>query len=269
MTLKKVIILTLSLFATAVLRAQENSDVEIKTNRLNFGLGVGKMVLYDESFSLVRQIGLGPTFFTSFHCIKEKSAHVFENSISLYQFQSEVSSANYALNGENLQERFNYTYLRNKTVRRFILSAGGSFAFDFSQIKSQGLVINNSPLHDFNFQLQLATKVEYGFDLFKRKMILGYRLNIPVMAYNSRPDYLGFTEFSGKYKYFNENGNFTTIRGSYFYLNQNFQIALQCNDKNSIAINYNWYFANNKLSNLYQNMTNSFVVSYARTLSSN
>jgi hypothetical protein len=270
MTLNKNILITLAFFATIALQAQEHSKAEIKNpNSLNIGFGIGNTVLYDESFSLVRQIGRGPTFFTSFYHIKEKSSHIIENSISLYKFQSDVSNANYALSGENLHERFNYTYLRNKIVRKFILSAGTSFAFDFSQIKPGGLVINNSPLHDFNLQLQLATKVEYPLDLFKKKFKLSYRLNIPFLAYNSRPDYLGFTEFSGKSKYFNESGNFSTIKGNYFYLNHNFQIALNCNRKNSFSIHYNWYYANNKLSNLYQNMNNTFLVTYARILSSN
>jgi hypothetical protein len=267
MTLIKGILVTLASLFVTTLQAQEHGKVEIeKTNSLNIGLGIGNTILYDASFSLVRQIGLGPTFFVSFCHIKEKSSHIFENSISLYKLQSDVSNANYALSGENLHERFNYSYLLNKAVHRFILSAGPSFVFDFSQIKPEGLVINNSPLHDFNLQLQLATKVEYPLDLFKRKFRLSYQLNIPLLAYNSRPDYLGFTEFSGKSKFFNENGIFTTIKSTYFYLNQDFQIAINYNRKNSCSIHYNWYYANNELSNLYQNMTNTFLVTYARIL---
>ncbi len=231
-------------------------------------MGIGHAVLYDESFSLLRQTGLGPTLFTSFVQIKEKSSHIFENSISLYKFKSDLYNANYALSGENLQERFHYTYLLNKPFKSFILSAGTSLAFDFSQIKSEGLVINNSPLHDFNLQLQLATKIEYPFGLFKNKFKLSYQLNIPFLAYNSRPDYLGFTEFSGKSKYFNKNGNFTTVNRIYFYLNQDFRLAINSNRNNSFSIHYKWYYANNKLSNLYQNMTNTIVLAYAKILSS-
>lgn len=267
MPLIKGILISLTFLVVKALDAQEPSKIEIKNiNSLNFGLGIGMANLYDESFSLVRQIGLGPTFFVSFNHINEKSSHLLENTIAIHKFKSEVSNVNYALTGENFQERFNYTYLHNKKIKNWILSAGASFAFDFSQIKPEGLVINNSPLHDFNLQLQLATMAVYPFEILKKKLRFTYHLNMPFVAYNSRPDYLGFIEFSGKSKYFNKNANFTIIHGNYFYMNQILKLGINSNSKNSYSIQYHWYYANNQLSNLYQNLTNTFLVTYTRIL---
>lgn len=262
----KSIFTALSVFAVFSVHSQ-NEHVNNKI--LNLGLGAGNNVLYDASFSLVRQSGIGPSLYGSFQYNRQKSIHLFENSLSLFKFKSEVTNPNYALRGENFQERFNYTYLRTVVNKRFVFSLGSAIGFDFSKIKPEGLVINNAPLHDFNLQLQLATKVQYQFELFKKKWTFTYRLNLPFMAYNSRPDYLGFTEFSGKSKYFNSYGNFITMSKNYFYLNQNFQLALNTSTKNSFSIQNIGYYAHNNLSNLYQNMNNLYLATYTRKLSSN
>lgn len=256
----------LSVFTVFSVQAQ----IELNKNKLlNVGLGLGNNVLYDASFSLVRQTGIGPSVYASFQNNRQKSTHLFENSLSLFKFKSEVTNPNYALKGENFQERFNYTYLRTVGNKRLTFSLGAAVGLDFSKIKPEGLVINNAPLHDFNLQLQLATKVQYQFELFKKKWVFCYRLNMPFLAYNSRPDYLGFTEFSGKSKYFNSYGNFITMSKNYFYLNQNFQLALNTSTKNSFSIQNIGYYAHNNLSNFYQNMNNLYLVTYTRKLSSN
>lgn len=256
----------LTAFAVFAVQSQNES---VNSKILNLGLGVGHNVLYDASFSLVRQTGIGPSMYASFQYNRQKSIHLFENSLSLLKFKSEVTNPNYALKGENLHERFNYTYLRTVGNKRLTFSLGSAIGFDFSKIKPEGLVINNAPLHDFNLQLQLATKVQYQFEVFKKKWAFSYRLYLPFLAYNSRPDFLGFTEFSGKSKYFNNNANFATMGKNYFYLNQNFQLVLNTNTKNSFSIQNIGYYAHNNLSNLHQNLTNIFLVTYTRKLSTN
>ena len=250
------------------LKAQEQSATNSEVNKnLSVGLGLCNDVIYDASFSLVRQIGLGPSFNLAYYQSNNKVSHIFENNIGIYRFHSEVPDPNYELSGIHLHERFAYKYLRNYTFNRFTLSPGPSLVFDFSQIKPEGLVINNAPLHDFNLQLQLAAKVVYPLELFNRKCLLAYQLDLPVFGYNSRPDYLGFTEFSGDSKYFNSYGNYSFLSEKYWYIKNDIQFVLNYDKKNNYAIHLNQYYAQNNLVNEYQNLSNTITFSYSRTFS--
>ena len=264
----KISTLILLLFAFIHASAQDsNNTTSYNRTTLNIGLGLCNSVIYDESFSLVRQNGLGPAFVTSYLLIKEKSTHLFENNIGVYHFKSDIPNPDYSLTGVHLQERFAYKYLRNYNMGQFQLSAGPSFVFDFSQIKPEGLVINNAPLHDFNLQLQLAGRVAYPIELLKRHCILIYQLDLPIYGYNSRPDYLGFTEFSGKSKYFNDQGQFSLLNKNYFYLKNGIQLEYNSENKHHFSIQLNHYFSQNNLSNPYQNLSRSLAITYSRILS--
>lgn len=258
----------LFLFIFCNLKAQEqsatNSEV-IKT--LSGGLGLCNAAIYDESFSLVRQNGLGPTLYLAESLSNTKVTHIIENNIGIYRFQSDVADPNYQITGIHLHERFAYKYLRNFTFSRFTVSPGPSLVFDFSQIKPEGLVINNAPLHDFNLQLQLAARVVYPINLFNRKWMIAYHLDLPVFGYNSRPDYLGFTEFSGSSKYFNSYGNYSFLGKNYWYIKNGFQLTFNSDKKNNYTIHLNQYYAQNNLVNTYQNLSNSVTFSYSRTFS--
>lgn len=270
MSLKQIVFLTVVLLSFRIMYAQNQTTAASgKSNQLSFGLGIGNTVLYDAAFSLVRQIGLGPNVYASFQHINGNSVHIMGNTLALYNFNSDVTNSDYTISGEHLHEQLNYTYLQQFTKHKLDWAIGGAFGFDFAQIKPEGLVINNAPLHDFNLQLQLAAKADYPFDLFQRKWSLGYQVHIPFVAYNSRPDYLGFTEFSGDSKYFNENGAFTSVQQNYCYINQNMQIVLICSSQNIFALNYNWYYANNSLANTYKNLNNALLVTYTRNFTSN
>ncbi len=270
MSLKQIVFLTVVLLSVRIMYAQnQTTAASEKSNQLSFGLGIGNTVVYDASFSLVRQIGLGPNVYVAFLHSKGNAVHIIGNTLALYNFNSDVTNSDYAISGEHLHEQLNYTYLQQFTKHKLNWAVGGALGFDFSQIKPEGLVINNAPLHDFNLQLQLAAKADYPFNLFQKNWNFGYQLHIPLVAYNSRPDYLGFTEFSGDSKYFNENGEFTSIQQNYFYINQSMHITLNCSSQNAFALNYNWYYANNSLANNYQNLNNALLVTYTRNFTSN
>ena len=264
--MRKIGVFILILFFYCKLNAQEQSPTNSDVNKsLSAGLGLCNDVIYDASFSLVRQIGLGPSFHLAYYQSNNKETHIFENNIGIYRFHSDVPDPSYQLSGIHLHERFTYKYLRNYKLNRFILSPGPSFAFDFSQIKPEGLVINNAPLHDFNLQLQLAARVVYPIELFNRKWMLAYQLDLPVFGYNSRPDYLGFTEFSGDSKYFNSYGNFAFLGTKYWYIKNGIQLTFNYDKKNNYTIHLNQYYAQNDLVNTYQSLSNSVTVSYSRT----
>lgn len=270
MRLMRIVFLSVVLMSVGFIQAQNPANTTTgKSNQLSFGLGIGNTVLYDASFSLVRQIGLGPNVHASFRHSNGNSLHVIGNTLAYYNFNSDVANPDYAISGEHLHEQLNYTYLHQFTKHTLDWAIGGAFGLDFSQIKPEGLVINNAPLHDFNLQLQLAAKADYPFHLFQKNWNFGYQLHFPLVAYNSRPDYLGFTEFSGDSKYFNENGEFTSIQQNYFYINQSMHITLNCSSQNAFALNYNWYYANNSLANNYQNLNNALLVTYTRNFTSN
>jgi hypothetical protein len=65
------------------LNAQEQSAPNSEVNKnLSAGLGLCNDVIYDASFSLVRQIGLGPSFNLAYYQSNNKVSHIFENNIS-------------------------------------------------------------------------------------------------------------------------------------------------------------------------------------------
>lgn len=264
---KKLFFLPAILFFANSLMAQDPiPNASRRESILNAGVGVSSVVLYDESFSLVRQKGLGPSLWLSFRHEREKSIHLFENSLALQKFHSDVTNPNYALTGENLHEKFNYSYLYKLIQNKIVFSIGPSFCFDFNQIKPEGLAINNSPLHDFNLQIQLSSRATFPFILFNRNFKLSYQPNLMLMGYNSRPDYLGFTEFSGDSKYFNKNANLSLVVNDYFYFNHQVQLAINYGNINSFSVNYDWYYAGNQFYQPYQNSTTAFFVSYSRFL---
>lgn len=263
MSKNKILIILLFIFSNS--KAQEQNITKPETRKvLNIGLGFCQSVIYDESFSLVRQNGFGPAFCVSYFQSKNKLTQIFENNLGVYRFYSDVSNSSYKLSGVHLQERFAYKYLRNYEIGRFLLSTGPSFVFDFSQIKPEGLVINNAPLHDFNLQMQLAARVAYPIEILKRKCSLVYQLDLPIFGYNSRPDYLGFTEFSGKSTYFNRYGSFSFSSNNYFYVKNGIQLEMNYDKKNHFSINLNQYFSQNNLSKPYQNLTSSVFITYSR-----
>lgn len=262
---KKLSIFSAILFFATLLHGQDPMPKAIKRESIfNVGLGVSKVVLYDESFSMVRQEGLGPSVWLSFRHERLKLIHLVENSLALQKFHSDVSNPNYALSGENLHEKFNYSLLYKLFEKKIHLAAGASFCFDFNQLKPEGLAINNSPLHDFNLQIQLSSRATFPFNLFNRNFKLSYQPSLMLIGYNSRPDYLGFTEFSGDSKYFNKNANLSFVVRDYFYFNQQVQLAMNYANKNSFAVHYNWYYAGNQFYKPYQNSTTAFIISYSR-----
>jgi hypothetical protein len=259
----KALIILLLVFGNVKAQEQNITKFENRTV-LNIGLGFCNSVIYDESFSLVRQNGLGPAFLLTYFQSKRKSTHLFENNFGVYKFHSDVPNPNYKLSGVHLQERFAYKYLRNYKIGHLILSTGPSLAFDFSQIKPEGLIINNAPLHDLNLQLQLAVRVVYPIELLKRKFRLLYQLDLPIFGYNSRPDYLGFTEFSGKSKYFNDYGNYSFSSKIYFYLKNSIRLEMNYERVNYFSIHLSQYFSQNNLSKPSQNLSSSVFITYSR-----
>jgi hypothetical protein len=262
----------ITLFITCILvsvssfgQTDIKNDTKFESRKLlNIGLGFCQSVIYDESFTLVRQNGFGPAFFVSYFQSKKKSTTIFENNLGVYRFHSDVSNSDYKISGVHSQERFAYKYLINYKIGRFLLATGPSFVVDYSQIKPEGLVINNAPLFDFNLQLKIASRVVYPIDILKRKCNLVYQLDLSLFGYNSRPDYLGFTEFSGKSKYFNRYGSYSFSSNNYFYINNGIQLEMNYDKINHFSIHLNQYYSQNNLSKPYQNLSSSVSITYSR-----
>jgi hypothetical protein len=255
------VVLLLLLFAASA-RAQDADSA--RRDVVDIGVGVCAPVIYDESFSLVRQNGTGPALVSAYRHSKGRSTHVFENNLCLSRFRSDVPDRSYALSGIHLQERFAYRYLSTYSIGQLALSSGPSMAIDFAQIRPEGLVINNAPLHDLSIQLQLAARVAYPVDLLKRKIKIAYQLDVPVVAYNSRPDYLGFVEFSGKSRYFNQAGRYVVVNGDYFYVKNSVQVDVNADRPNHVSVNVGYYYARNNLSKPYKTLSGSVAVAYSR-----
>lgn len=246
-------------------RAQEpHSPSSGRGSVLDVGLGVCAPVIYDESFSLVRQNGLGPALFLRYSRSTETSTHVVESNSCVSKFHSDVFDRSYELSGAHTQERLAYKYFRHYTIGGLVLSSGPSVVFDLSKTVPEGLVINNAPLHDFNLQLQVAARATYQIEVMKRQVRISYDMDLPVYGYNSRPDYLGFTEFSGRSKYFNKAARWSFVDSDYFYLKHSVQLEMSPAKKNHFSIYFGQYFSQNKLSKPYRNLSNAVVAAYSR-----
>lgn len=255
-------VILLLLLCAASARAQDADSA--RRDVVDIGVGVCAPVIYDESFSLVRQQGRGPALVLAYLHSKERSIHVLENNLCLSRFRSDVPDRSYALSGTHLQERFAYRYLRTHRIGQLALSSGPSVAIDFVQIRPEGLVINNAPLHDLNIQLQLAARVAYPIELLKRRFKIAYQLDVPVVGYNSRPDYLGFVEFSGKSRYFNKAGRYVVVNRDYVYVKNSVQVDVNADKTNHVSVNVGYYYARNNLSRPYKNLSGSVAVTYSR-----
>ncbi len=245
--------------------AQEPADPRSgRGSVLDVGLGLCAPAIYDEAFSLVTHSGLGPSLFLRYSNSRTTSTHVVESHSCVSRLRSDVPNQSYELSSANVQERLAYKYLRRYTIGDVLVSTGPSVVVDFSKLSPEGLVVNNAPLHDLNIQLQMSAGAAYQGEVLKKHVRLSYQLDVAVAGYNSRPDYLGFTEFSGKSKYFNDSGSWSLAGRNYFYARHGIQLELSPDNTNHVSIHLGQNFARNNVSKPYRNLSGSVFVAYSR-----
>jgi hypothetical protein len=224
-------------------------------------IGYGNVLFRDACFSLVKQRGFGPKLGLTLAFSRKKSLHSVDVNFGTYRFNSIVRNPNNGVKGIHQQSHLGYQYLHQvRQTKQLTILLGTGMAYNYSKTTLNGLLVNNSPLHDFNLQMELCYHMKYIAHVFHHALPFQYQIGLPIVGYNNRPDYLGFVEFSGHLKFFNSTSTVTWISSRYCYLQQ--RVLLGLNKK--WYLRYQWNYAHNTLSNTYQNLTQTLEIGYVK-----
>jgi hypothetical protein len=174
--------------------------------------------------------------------------------------------------------RLGYTYLRKlaKTQEsKLKIAVGGSVSTDFN-VRFYSALDNNSVSWDVNLGLNAVGRVQHDFTVKKHSFTASYALELPVLTYNHRPNYLGYfplgLAFDGKE---GTSADFAPlgrgvvgVNGNYFYFNQHLTLDKLMTNGNRLRLGYNWSYANNGFAtHKYQNVLSGFSFGLLTNLS--
>jgi hypothetical protein len=251
-------ILAIALFSSANLSAQT------KQKWFRQAYGVAQSAVYDNGQSLIKYKGTGIQLHIGNDNERPKSIMQLDNALIWTPLSGVVKDAKYAVDAQQANYRFSYTYLRKLSKTQdndFKIAVGGSASLDanarFYPIQ------NNVVSWDINLGLNVVGRAQYDFRLGRHSLSASYQLSLPLLTYNHRPNYLGnfpvsvaFDGKEGTSTNWSELGRTVVgVNSKYFYLTQQINVDKLLHNGNRLRLGYNWQYSNNSFADhKYQNI---------------
>ena len=257
-------LLLVSLFATA----------QNKQKWFNQTYGVAFSVAYDDAHSLVKYKGTGAQI--GFGNESETSKRILQVN-NVFSFTPMSGQSKYAASTSAFDNRLAVTYLRKLPKfadKKVKISVGASNYVDFN-LRLYKAAANNVVAWDANVGLNVVGRAERAFMFKNRSFVASYTLGLPLLAYNHRPNYLGFgppayivEDKSENSKNGKSQGRVTTINGHFLMLTQQINLDKIFDNGNRIRLGYNWKYTHNSFDeHLYQGITSGLSLSILTNLS--
>jgi hypothetical protein len=265
-TFNRVGVLVLGLFLSVNVMAQN------KQKWFRHELGLAQSAVYDDGHSLKKYKGTGMQLRLGNDKETAKVGTEFNTAFIWTPLSTTGSSA------QQGNVRLSYTYLRKlaKTQdNKLKIAVGGSVSTDFNA-RFYSALDNNSVSWDVNLGLNIVGRVQRDFKVKSHSFSASYALELPVLTYNHRPNYLGYfplgLAFDGKE---GTSADFASlgrgvvgVNGNYFYLNQHVSLDKLMTNGNRLRLAYNWSYANNGFAtHKYQNILSGFSFGLLTNLS--
>lgn len=248
---------------------QTNAQTAQKWFRQEFGFAHSNV--YDNGQSLAKYSGSGLQLNLGGETERPKIYTKLDNTLIATLLNANIANDKYATRATQIQGMMSYAYLRKlwKTQDSFLKLSFGASVFVNANVRNYSALSNNTFSWDGNVGLNVIGKVQHDF-LFKNKSFsMSYQLGLPVVAYNLRPNYIGFIPISavvegenGKNLNWQSLGRFVGgINSKYLYLNQQINLDKINANGNRLRLSYTWNYANNGFaSHRYQNLTGSLSI---------
>lgn len=245
---------------------QANAQTKQKWFRQEYGFA--HSTVYDNGQSLAKYTGSGLSLNLGSETDRPKSYTKLDNALMVTFLNAKIANDKYATNAQQGHVTMRYTYLRKlgKTQDRFLKLAVGGSVFVDANVRLYSALSNNNLSWDSNIGLNVIGKAQHDFSFKNRSFSISYQLGLPIIAYNLRPNYLGFIPLSATFE--GENGknlNWQSlgrfvggISDKYLYINQQIHLDKINANGNRIRLSYTWNYANNGFAtHRYQNVMSS------------
>lgn len=251
------------LFLPLLLGFQANAQTKQKWFRQEYGLAHSSV--YDNGQSLVKYTGSGLSLNLGAETDRPKSYTKLDNALIVTLLNANNINDKYATSAKQGHFISSYTYLRKlaKTQDRFLKLAVGGSLYVNANARIYSALSNNNFSWDSNMGLNVMGKAQHDFSFKNRSFSISYQLGFPMIAYNLRPNYLGFIPLSatfegknGKNLNWQSLGRFVGgINDKYLYLNQQINLDKINANGNRLRLSYIWNYANNGFAtHRYQNI---------------